>query len=356
MTKPTSEALSEMEKAWERSRKRVVPDNPTRPAPGIYANMPFEDYCRIDAINNSSLKGLRTSPMHYRYSPPIDETPALRLGTFVHHGKLEPELLDSHYIVVPEERFAAEVLEERPEIKAPKSTKDFRAKVANFLKLHPGKQPMSDADFEKLAAILKQLRVHRRCKRLFADGVAEITIIWEEQIELPDLGTVDFYCKGRIDWYTESHSRRTRRNGPKLRTASSVDLKTTQDIFWFDLGTFEYHRQAAFYLRGWELAHAQMQDRKEAKRWASHLSSHHIAVVETKRPYAVRCAPVSRRALDVGAREAQWCLETIAACTLNRRWPGPDDPEAWSLSPNYYPLNSRLPLSALSEHPSDESD
>jgi hypothetical protein len=60
---------------------------------GFFDNMPFEEYRKIDAVNYSSLKHMKRSPLAYRYfmDHPTQPSPQMILGNHTHRMILEPE-------------------------------------------------------------------------------------------------------------------------------------------------------------------------------------------------------------------------------------------------------------------------
>jgi hypothetical protein len=64
----------------------------------------YDDYNAIPAVNWSTLKELRKSPLHYKYALDFSqkETPSLLLGRAVHAAILEPENWLGAFAVRPE--------------------------------------------------------------------------------------------------------------------------------------------------------------------------------------------------------------------------------------------------------------
>ncbi len=60
-------------------------------------DMPFSDYLALDRISAHGIQKVGRSPLHYRAERDAPMTPsdAMKLGTAVHTGLLEPELWDS---------------------------------------------------------------------------------------------------------------------------------------------------------------------------------------------------------------------------------------------------------------------
>ena len=67
----------------------------TEPAKRRYVSQPFDNYAKIDAINASSIKAGRLSMLHMHHEMTTDgkaESPAMRIGRFVHAAVLEPDV------------------------------------------------------------------------------------------------------------------------------------------------------------------------------------------------------------------------------------------------------------------------
>src|ERR1700722_18275726 len=73
------------------------------PEPGIYFNMPVDEYHRIPALSNSGIKQLLVSPLnywHHNLNPDRTEerdTAAQRFGTATHCRLLEPACFPERY-------------------------------------------------------------------------------------------------------------------------------------------------------------------------------------------------------------------------------------------------------------------
>ncbi len=308
--------------------------------PGIYLDIPFIDYCRIPAVNQSSLGLMMKSPAHYRYAPRSEEAPHLQFGSLVHAGHLEPEMLAERYIVIPEESIAETVqsecrLQGREQFKAPKQSGRYKELVAEYLKSHPGKQQVSLSWFSDLANILKSLEKHERASVLFREGHPEVTMIWTDEL-------TGLLCKARIDWL------------PKCRTCL-VDLKTTIDAMEWTLDKWNYHIQAAFYLDGYKTLRGASTKSTPGKELLGLVRpSFEFVLVEKQAPFITRCAAASPRALMYGRHEYQYLLGMIAKCTNEEHWPGPDDPQFWDMSRWYQPMS--FPSAPKLQSPMESED
>ena len=348
---PTPTNLSQLEEAWERSREITPPADPYHMKPGIHFDIPFEEYCRIPALNKSSITQAKQSLAHYRWAPKMDDAPFLRFGTLVHDGKLEPEKLAERYVVIPDTRLIEQTqtiathheitgrkkAEQFTPYKSPKASGVYKDLVREFLAGHPGKQEVSEAWFNDLAGMLRSLEEDPLAVELFESGYPEVTIIWNQPIP----GTPEQswpLCKGRIDWLTiEAHQ---------------VDVKTAQDIFRWSVTDYDYHIQAASYLEGYRHAYAQMSPSARrifpkalkpftgtGKKKRPREIPFYFVVVEKTRPWTVLPAPTSPNALRVGSIEYHYLLQKIVEAEARRSdgidmrtaWPQANPPDHWDL-------------------------
>lgn len=76
-----------------------------RPEPGVYRNVSWERYRKIDAVNQSSLKNILVSPHEYQAKLERDlESKALMAGSGIHGLVLEPRSVGSKFAVWPGDR------------------------------------------------------------------------------------------------------------------------------------------------------------------------------------------------------------------------------------------------------------
>ena len=281
------------------------------PDPGVYHDVPFHDYLAWEAINNSSLDPLERSPAHYlaALTHPKAPTCAMRLGTFLHAGCLEPESVRDRYIVMP--RFEDEI--RRPdgtEYANVRATKAYRERASDFRDEAEadGKEVVPQDWYDVLIGVSKALASEPRVKNLFArmavpDGSTtetEVSIVWEDP-------ATRLLCKARIDFLDQAHAR-------------MCDLKTSTDVsqYEWDLWRRRIHRQVAFHGDGLETLGVAI-----SERW--------IIAAEVEEPFGVRAAPVSQSTLAVGRAEYRRALQTIARCRDLGQWPGYASPETWDL-------------------------
>ncbi len=285
----------------------------TTPTPGIYHDVPFDDYLAWEAINNSSLDPLARSPAHYRaaLAHPKEPTDAMRLGTFLHCGCLEPAAIHERYVVMP--RFEEDV--RRPdgtEYANVRATKQYKLLVAEFHEEAEaaGKEVVTQDWYDMLLGVTEAMAAEPRVADLFAsvsvpDGSGstvstEVSIVWED----PETRLL---CKARIDMVDHAFHR-------------AADLKTSADVsqYEWEIWHRRIHRQAAFHGDGLEVLGMDLHER-----W--------IIAVETAEPFGVRAAPMSLGTLAVGRDEYRRALQTIARCRDLGEWPGYAQPEQWNI-------------------------
>jgi len=296
-------------------RPLPTPDKPHEFQPGVYDDVDFLVYQQIPAINFSTLKLTAKSLAHYRWTSRGDETPALAFGSLAHAGKLEPDLMSSHYIVLPEAEFIrntqkwAKTAGNRTgksngqPFSTPKASQHYKDQVTQFMKLHPGKQEVSVDWWNNLQGILDSIDRNREAKKHFSKGRPEVTLVWID----PE---TELLCKGRIDWVNDEEK-------------SHSDLKTFQDVERFNPYDFRYNMQAAMYQEGFRVL--------------TGLVYKPICVATEKvSPYSVMTAPYSKNGLELGRADFHIALRMVATSIKKRRWPGPPAPKNGWQPPKWY--------------------
>ncbi len=246
------------------------------PMPPRFTSRPA--YEQIDAVNWTTLREMRRSPLHYRYrcDHPAKETEPMRLGRAVHVAVLEPERFAADYVVFEGPRRQGKVWEA------------FEAEA-----FAAGKEILKANEHAECCAIAAAVRAHPLAAQYLAQGRAEQTITWTDpETKLP--------CKGRLDWLCDV---------PGL--AALVDLKSTAELDAYRLGAsvarLGHHCQIAFYMRGLRALGLI----REAK----------LLVVESEAPYDVALFAVAD-ALTAGDEEVGQLLRRVAECRERNEWPG----------------------------------
>lgn len=274
------------------------------PKPGIYEGIEPEEYFSWEAVSNSRLNRLKLSPMHYKHGF-TEPTDAMRLGTLVHNGVLEPRSLMKRYVYMPDYSKDPNNVTGTGARSFSSATTFVKTMEQRFLDLNKEKQIITEKEFDLMEGMANSLADCPPAKELLRDGKAELSLVWEDPCGL--------LCKCRIDW---------------LKPGIMADLKTCVDAGEFErsIARYGYHRQMAFYQRGLEA-----NGLADYRPW--------IVAVEKTAPFGVRCAPMAEEALAAGRREINELLALLIECQKSNNWPGYESPRQWML-PEWYMANA----------------
>lgn len=245
---------------------------------GTISTIPFDDYLRDPAVGASMIKVMLKAGPEVYYRAIVDPaavvtppTPAMLLGSLVHCAVLEPKELELRYQKC-----------------SPRNTKAGKEE-AIYIK-SKGLTPVNHSDWALMESMVDSIRSHPKASEYFADslGVAEQSHWWDD----PESGLC---CKCRTDWKVGN---------------TIIDLKTTvaggatPKEFAKTVVNFDYHLQAAHYLRG-----------TDAERFV-------FLVVEKAWPFSVGLFELDQAAIDLGNERIDRGLKLIAECHMNNEWPG----------------------------------
>ena len=271
--------------------------------PGIYKDLPFDQYLAIDALSNTAMGALAQSPRHYKLAPPLERQKALVLGNMIHTGRLEPDKFADRYAVCPDYHLDELNLTTKGERTESKVTKYVKERVAEFERAteQEGRESVPAEWYRDMLNVVESLYADADANKLFnAKGSFEITLVWED----PETGML---CKGRID---------------KLCTVQGklVDLKSCEDLLKFpkSFANYSYARQIAHYQAGYIVLTGEV-----LEPW--------IVAIEKKPPYCCQSAPVDEAAIEWGNAERRRLINLLDECRKSDNWPGPETPEAWRL-------------------------
>lgn len=274
----------------------------TSPPPGIYPNVPFEDYAAWPYISNSKLHAACKSMMHYHEQNYVEENKAMQFGSLCHAGKLDPLSIALRYVVMP--AYEKQVRKaDGSEYDKPKATAEYKRLAKEFAEQNPTKIIVSAVDYTNMVAVVRSLCSHARSRDyLDGPGPCEVSIVWDDT-------ETGLRLKGRLDKLS-------------LESTRITDLKTTRDPLRFEkeIGNRGYHRQGAMYRDG---IHALKGVTCEVC----------LVAVENAAPWGVRAAPVDENSLDAGQKEYRTLLSKIKECQRANDWPGYENPEMWILPP-----------------------
>jgi hypothetical protein len=277
--------------------------NTAPPDPGIYENVPFETYLSWPCISNSMLQHARKSLRHLQYALQHgikEETDAMRFGTLVHAGKLEPLTIQQRYVVRP--RFEDRVRKpDGSEYENPRASAAYRAEVAEWKKTIGDKIEVTSVEYQKMLGVVEALANHERSREyLGGPGPTEVSFVW---VDLES----GLLCKGRCDkWQPEANR--------------ISDLKTAFDPWEFEtiIARRRYHRQAAMYIDGLATL-------------TGRIHEFCLVAAESSAPFGVRAAPLDEESILAGREEYSELLGRIAVAKQSGDWDEPTDPDAWRL-------------------------
>jgi hypothetical protein len=247
---------------------------------GVIHDLSAEIYHRIPRVSNSGLSHLLKSPSHYNawtLQKP-EQTAAQELGNLVHLAILEPQKFYLSYAKAPE---------------CDRRTKEGKALWESALAKNAGKSLLKQDEFERIEAIMEKVYSHPRASSLLKNGRAEDSFFWEDS----ELGVA---CKARADYL---------RNDGVL-----IDVKTTESAghrdFQRAVGTWNYHRQVAFYTDG--IAEATGQE----------IGHCVLMAVEKTYPYEVALYVLDEDAINRGRAQVEKLMDVYAKCVRENSWPG----------------------------------
>lgn len=242
--------------------------------PGIYPDLPFEQYLAIDAASKSKLWTLHSkTPAHCLTE--TEPTREMDWGTAAHVALLEPD------------RFASAVLS---------GPADRRGKKwSEFCDANPGKLVLPEPEFDRIMAMQNTVMQNPTLRALTTRaGVSEASALWVD----PDTGVL---CRCRPDRYVESLSMMA-----ELKTtndASPDGFRRTAMRMGYDLGD-------VMYSEGWNRA------------GGGEVEDFIFIVVEREPPYAHAIYQLDEPARLRGRTIMQRALLTYQQCKAADRWPG----------------------------------
>lgn len=249
--------------------------------PGIYPSSAVE-YDKIDAVNQSTLKLMGKSPLHYRHvlQHGVDETEPMRLGNVAHCVLLEHANFYRKFAVW-----------------APDGKKDdFRGKDYEVFAAHAqieGRSVIKQREVDAAMRIREAIYGCQLASRYMRKGKAELILVWRDK-------RTGLLCKARIDWLSESV--------PDVM----CEFKTARDVSpWAFESAFArrgYDIQTAFYCDGYEAITGRALYAK-------------CITVENVEPHDVIVYDLTE-VVDCGRDLYREMLDRVAECRASNQWPG----------------------------------
>lgn len=250
--------------------------------PGVYTDLSYDKYARINAVRSSDLKLFTRTPAHARYAMMHPEqSAAMVLGNATHVAILEPDKFARTYVVAP---------------KLDRRTTAGKAAWQQFLDENKDRIPLSAEEHEVCCAMQKAVAEFPLAHQLVSSpGKTEATVVWED-------AATGLRCKARLDRFMTLNGYST-----------IVDLKTARDAsergFARDAANFAYHLQAAWYLRGCDALSP------VPRRFV-------FIVVEKEPPHCVALYELDEQFLAAGRALCDRTLALYARSMETGHWPG----------------------------------
>lgn len=236
---------------------------------------PFDAYTAIEAVNFSSLKYMKTSPLKYKHvlDNGVDDTVLFGIGRAIHCATLQPERLELDFAVFDGKR------------RQGKAWDAFEAE-------HADKTILRRDEWDDALATAKKVMENPIASEWLnlSKALIERPITWRDE-------ATGLLCKGRPD---AVHS-------------AVVDMKSTATIdgriFLSQATRLGYFGQLAFYRRGYRAL------TKMNLPCA-------IVAVELDAPHDVGVFVVDEDSLRVADEEITRLLAKVAECRKSGKWPG----------------------------------
>ena len=235
---------------------------------GLYADI----YRSKDGISVSDVKNILPpkTPAHY-YAHRTEqikreETRALVIGTLCHLAVLEPERLDTAFVVRPEGI-------------------DLRTKEGKLWKESVGTLPILDSEEAKMLAGMKaSVAIHPAASELLNASKKEVSMFASHRTGLKIKGRLDILGDGFV---------------ADVKTAELGDSQGFASAIF----RYNYHVQAAMYCQ------------------LANVERFVFIAVEKAPPFAVAVYELSPKALQIGYSALNTALELIAECEDRNEWP-----------------------------------
>ena len=264
------------------------------PAAGLHYGVPFETYQSWPAVNFSTLKSIRKTPLQCKYDRehPKKST-ALDEGQALHVATLEPGRFDGMFHICPPADGRTTEGKDTLATHSKLAAEGNKIMIREKCKEDEGKL-QAIAAYRGMAAAIHNSKAARMF--LHGQGQNEVSGLYRDE----DTG---LWCKFRIDRACD-------------QLEHIVEIKSCRDAspwqFGKDAHKFAYHGQAASYVHGFR----QITGKKYG---------HVIIAVESAEPHHVAVYYLDDQSLQTGLIDYRAWLKRYAECLKKNDWPGYPD-------------------------------
>ena len=287
------------------------------PEPGIYYDVPFEEYLKWEAFSKSGISHIMKSPKHYRLYRDEDrkQTSSMKLGSLTDCLLLEPEKFDSMFITTPAtyEKVVKETKKHGKEIAI--KDWDWRSKFCQQWRADKEQLCLTVVTPKEVDEAMEMVNAIKNTKtgsRLI-QGKPQVSLFWiDDELQVP--------CKARLDIDHDEciPDLKTTKNGrPDVEIVfdDPEDCEqANQDTRGFrkEMFTYGYHQQGAFYTDGYEIL-------------SGIRKAFVIIAVENFAPYHTSFHCIREDSLFTGRVDYKKALRIYRNCLIHDKWPGYPD-------------------------------
>ncbi|ACT65685.1 exonuclease VIII [Cyanophage PSS2] len=291
-------------------------------SPTVIHKQADSDYRAVNARSQSELKEILASPAHYRarYGPDGEAffpTPAMQIGTALHHRVLEPDTFSKHFVskadtkgdhTIPELKEIAK--EKDIDIKGKSKKSDLMAAVFPDGAPKERRKVFSEKDWLIVHGAADALRTHDVTGSWFDPGFPNYRKF--NEVSIYDRDFRGIVRKARLD---RIHI------DLEAGCMNILDIKGCEDCspqgFTRSVVAFKYHLQAFYY--------TDMVRRAVGAGLLPDMPiNFYFCAVERKRPFSVNVFKATDEILEEGARLCDKALLLYAQCLELNYWPGYD--------------------------------
>jgi len=295
------------------------------PGPGIYRDVPYDEYKAWPAVNASALRaGVELSPLHMRHrieSGDESDTRARKFGRATHCRFLEPQAFAERFLIAEPCSALLKSGKRKGEpcgasasfvwVEGPFSEKHWFCGTHRNAAAEEPREYIQQDEADRIERMFAAVKQHQVVALLRQQGGCEVSVIWDRD-GIP--------CKARLDKLIEE--------GPDGK-AWIVDLKKC-GAFAIDDRSINRSIVDYYYdLQGWWYSdgHSRLTGKRTAFAWV---------FVEDGPPYDVRPKVAIRQWLAGGKSKAEWAFGLYRRALQTGEWCGVSPSWDTELPPEWY--------------------